>query len=71
MLYHFGCNLDVLRAQAEHDTLLHGQKDRSGAGAKFIAMTPELMKKGAEIGMKYSAKIADEMKAGQTPPDAK
>lgn len=41
---------------------------RSGAGAKFIAKTPELMKKGAEIGMKYSAKIADEMKAGETPP---
>jgi uncharacterized protein len=41
---------------------------RSGAGAKFISKTPELMKKGAEIGMKYSAKIADEMKAGPTPP---
>lgn len=41
---------------------------RSGPGAKFIAKTPELMKKGAEIGMKYSAKIADELKAGQTPP---
>ncbi|MBS0233665.1 MAG: DUF2059 domain-containing protein [Proteobacteria bacterium] len=41
---------------------------RSGAGAKFISKTPELMKKGAEIGMKYSAKIADEMKASQTPP---
>jgi uncharacterized protein len=41
---------------------------RSGAGAKFISKTPELMKRGAEIGMKYSAKIADEMKAGQTPP---
>jgi len=41
---------------------------RSGAGAKFISKTPELMKKGAEIGMKYSAKIADEMRAGQTPP---
>ncbi|MET0640273.1 MAG: DUF2059 domain-containing protein [Hyphomicrobium sp.] len=40
---------------------------RSGPGAKFITMTPELMKKGAEIGMKYSSKIADEMKAGQTP----
>lgn len=41
---------------------------RSGPGAKFIAKTPELMQKGAEIGMKYSAKIAEEMKAGQTPP---
>jgi hypothetical protein len=43
---------------------------RSGAGAKFISKTPELMQKGAAIGMKYSAKIADEMKAGQTPPAA-
>ncbi len=41
---------------------------RSGAGAKFISKTPELMRKGAEIGMKYSARIADEMKAGETPP---
>lgn len=41
---------------------------RSGPGAKFIAMTPELMKKGAEIGMKYSSKIADEMKANQVSP---
>jgi hypothetical protein len=41
---------------------------RSGAGAKFISKTPELMKKGAEIGMKYSAKIADEMKAAEPPP---
>ncbi|CAA2140348.1 DUF2059 domain-containing protein [Hyphomicrobium sp. ghe19] len=40
---------------------------RSGPGAKFIQKTPELMKKGAEIGLKYSAKIADEMKAGATP----
>ena len=44
---------------------------RSGAGAKFIAKTPELMQKGAAIGMKYSAKIADEMKAGQSMPDQK
>lgn len=47
---------------------------RSGAGAKFIAKTPELMQKGAAIGMKYSEKIADEMKAatqpGQTAPPA-
>lgn len=45
---------------------------RTGAGAKFIAMTPELMQKGAVIGMKYSQKIADEMKptapADQIPP---
>ena len=36
---------------------------RSGAGAKFIAMTPELMQKGAAIGMKYSEKIAKEMQS--------
>lgn len=36
---------------------------RSGAGAKFISMTPELMQKGAAIGMKYSEKIAAEMKS--------
>jgi hypothetical protein len=41
---------------------------RSGAGAKFIAKTPELMQKGAAIGMKYSEKIADEMKAAAPPP---
>jgi uncharacterized protein len=42
---------------------------RSGAGAKFIAKTPELMQKGAAIGMKYSQKIADEMKAAAPPPE--
>jgi hypothetical protein len=36
---------------------------RSGAGAKFISKTPELMQKGAAIGMKYTEKIANEMKA--------
>lgn len=41
---------------------------RSGAGAKFISMTPQLMKRGAEIGMKYSSKIADEMKAAEPQP---
>ncbi len=40
---------------------------RSGAGAKFISMTPELMQKGAAIGMKYSEKIADEMRAAAPP----
>ena len=30
---------------------------RAGAGAKFISLTPELMQKGAAIGMKYSDKI--------------
>ncbi|HET6390866.1 DUF2059 domain-containing protein [Hyphomicrobium sp.] len=43
---------------------------RSGPGAKFVAKTPELMKKGAEIGMKYSNKIAEEMKAQQAPQPA-
>lgn len=42
---------------------------RSGAGAKFIEKTPELMQKGAAIGMKYSQKIADEMKAEAPPPE--
>jgi hypothetical protein len=36
---------------------------RSGVGAKFISLTPELMRKGAAIGVKYSQKIADEMKS--------
>jgi hypothetical protein len=40
---------------------------RSGAGAKFISMTPELMQKGAAIGMKYSEKIAKEMQSA--PPE--
>jgi hypothetical protein len=42
---------------------------RSGAGAKFIAKTPDLMRKGAAIGMKYSEKIADEMKAAVPQPE--
>ncbi|MBS0268981.1 MAG: DUF2059 domain-containing protein [Proteobacteria bacterium] len=44
---------------------------RSGPGAKFVSETPELMKKGAEIGMKYSSKIADEMKAQEASPGQK
>lgn len=36
---------------------------RSGTGAKFIAMTPELMQKGSVIGMKYSQKVIEDMKA--------
>lgn len=36
---------------------------RSGPGAKFVAMTPELMKKGQTIGLKYSQKIVEDMKA--------
>jgi hypothetical protein len=43
---------------------------RSGAGAKFISMTPELMQKGAAIGMKYSEKIAKEMQSA-SPEQAK
>ena len=34
---------------------------RSGTGAKFIQMTPALMQKGAQIGMKYSERISKEM----------
>ena len=40
---------------------------RSGPGAKFISMTPELMQKGAAIGMKYSDKITAEMRAAVPP----
>jgi hypothetical protein len=43
---------------------------RSGAGAKFISVTPELMQKGAAIGMKYSVKIAKEMQSA-SPEQAK
>ncbi len=38
---------------------------RSGTGAKFIQLTPSLMQKGSVIGMKYSQKVIEEMKAGQ------
>jgi uncharacterized protein len=41
---------------------------RSGTGAKFIAMTPELMQKGSVIGMKYSQKVMDDMKASGAAP---
>jgi hypothetical protein len=44
---------------------------RTGPGAKFIAKTPELMQKGAAIGMKYSQKIIDDMRKaepGRLPP---
>ncbi len=35
---------------------------RSGAGAKFIELSPELMQKGAAIGMRYGTKVMDEMR---------
>ena len=41
---------------------------RSGTGAKFIAMTPELMQKGSVIGMKYSQKVIEDMKASGAAP---
>lgn len=41
---------------------------RSGTGAKFISLTPELMQKGSVIGMKYSQKVIEGMKAGSTAP---
>lgn len=43
---------------------------RSGTGAKFIAMTPELMQKGSVIGIKYSQKVMDDIKAGKAAPAA-
>lgn len=41
---------------------------RSGTGAKFIAMTPALMQKGPVIGMKYSQKVMEDMKASGAAP---
>ncbi len=41
---------------------------RSGTGAKFISMTPELMQKGSVIGMKYSQKVIESMKASAATP---
>lgn len=35
---------------------------RSGTGAKFIQMTPALMQKGAQIGMKYSERMVNDMR---------
>jgi uncharacterized protein len=40
---------------------------RSGTGAKFIQMTPALMQKGAQIGMKYSERMINDMKSGAAP----
>jgi uncharacterized protein len=41
---------------------------RSGTGAKFISLTPSLMQKGSAIGMKYSQKVMEDLKAGQVAP---
>lgn len=41
---------------------------RSGTGAKFISMTPALMQKGSVIGMKYSQKVMEDLKAGGAAP---
>jgi uncharacterized protein len=41
---------------------------RSGTGAKFIAMTPALMQKGSVIGMKYSQKVMEDLKASGAAP---
>lgn len=41
---------------------------RSGTGAKFITMTPALMQKGSVIGMKYSQKVMEDMKAAKPAP---
>jgi uncharacterized protein len=39
---------------------------RSGTGAKFIQMTPALMQKGSVIGMKYSQKVMEDIKAAKS-----
>lgn len=36
---------------------------RAGAGAKFIAVMPELMQQGSQIGLKYSQKVLEDLKA--------
>ena len=41
---------------------------RSGTGAKFISLTPELMQKGSAIGIKYSQKVIEGMKASGAAP---
>ncbi|MGB4866445.1 MAG: DUF2059 domain-containing protein [Hyphomicrobium sp.] len=41
---------------------------RSGTGAKFISLTPELMQKGSVIGMKYSQKVIESIKADRAAP---
>lgn len=41
---------------------------RSGTGAKFISLTPELMQKGSAIGMKYSQKVIESMKTDSATP---
>jgi uncharacterized protein len=41
---------------------------RSGTGAKFISLTPGLMQKGSAIGMKYSQKVMEDLKAGGAAP---
>jgi hypothetical protein len=45
---------------------------RSGTGAKFISMMPQLIEKGSVIGMKYSQKVTEDVKAAagvSTPED--
>jgi hypothetical protein len=44
---------------------------RSGTGAKFIQMTPVLMQKGAQIGLKYSERMMSEMGKAAAPADPK
>ena len=39
---------------------------RSGPGAKFVAVMPELMQQGAQVGIKYSQKVMQEMNIGPT-----
>lgn len=41
---------------------------KSGPGAKFISMMPQLMQKGGAIGLKYSQRMINDLKAGTLPP---
>jgi hypothetical protein len=38
---------------------------RSGAGARFITLMPELMRSGGEIGMKYAQKVQADVTQGR------
>ena len=43
---------------------------RSGTGAKFVAMTPALMEKGAAIGIRYSQKMRAEIEGAGVAPQS-
>lgn len=40
---------------------------RSGPGAKFVEKMPQLMQSGAQIGMRYSQKMVEDLRSGVAP----